>query len=118
MISMHNTTHGTYRGLKYMYVNYRDLMWKNDNENVSGTLDIREFPCEHSELVKMIFERDFKGRKADNSKWLKGFIWIQEYYDDEKDLWLCDLLIPINDMLISIEEVIDKIIDLVEEVSH
>lgn len=111
---MDGITHGTYKGLKYMYVDYRDLMWKDDYENCSGTLYIRQFPLVHSDLIRMVFERDFKGRKADKTKWLKGFIWIHEYDDDK----LCDLQIPINDMLITVQEVIDKIIDLIEEVSH
>lgn len=115
---MHDITHGTHKGLKYMYVNYRDLMWFDDYENCSGTLTIRAFPQVHGDLVKMILERDFKGRKADKTKWLKGFIWVQEYYDDVNKVELCDLLIPINDILVSIEEVIDIICQIVEDVSH
>lgn len=107
-----------YRGFNYSYVSYRDLLWKNDRDNCSGTLTVKAFPYEHSELIKLMFEKDYRGRKADKTKWLKGYVLIHDYFDEEKDLWLCDLIIPINDMLISIEEVIDKIIDLVEEVSH
>lgn len=110
--------HGTYKGYSYGYIDYRELMWKGDNENCSGCLVIKDFPMVHSDLIKLMLERDYKGKKADTTKWVKGYIWIQHYFDEETNTHLCYLQIPINDMLISIEEVIDIIDEIITDVSH
>lgn len=107
----------SYKGYKYYLSSFLDTMWNGDVENMSGVLAVR-LPLRHGVLVSMVLERDhkptsFKENVRDKSKWLKGYIHFTECDDDT-----CELRIPINENLITVERVIDEIDQIIADVSH
>ena len=102
---------GTYKGYDYILDSHLWHMWKGDTEHCSATLTIKDIP--HGELIRLLIEKDYKGKVADKTKWCKGFVHLQE--NENGTYWV---IIPFNEYLVTLEEIIDIVDEIIQDVSH
>lgn len=102
---------GTYKGYDYILDSYLWNMWKGDTDHCSATLVLKDI--EHGDLIRLLIERDYKGKQADKTKWCKGYVHLQK--NENGTYWV---IIPFNEYLVTFEEIIDIVDEIIQDVSH
>lgn len=102
---------GIYKGYEYTLDSYLWNMWKGDTEHYSALLILKDIPC--GEYVRLFIEKDYKGKQADKTKWCKGYVHLQK--NENGTHWV---IIPFNELLITLEEIIDIVDEIIQELSR
>lgn len=102
---------GTYKGYEYIFNSHLWTMWKGDTEHCSATLVLKDI--EHGELLRLFIEKDYKGKVSDKTKWCKGYVHLQK--NENGTYWV---IIPFNEYLVTLEEIIDIVDEIIQDVSH
>lgn len=102
---------GTYKGYDYILNSHMWNMWKGDTDHCSATLTIKDIPC--GEYVRLFIEKDYKGKQADKTKWCKGFVHLQK--NENGTYWVT---IPFNEYLITLEEIIDVVDEIIQDLNR
>ena len=102
---------GTYKGYDYFVDSYLWTMWKGDTDHCSATLVLKDI--EHGELIRLFIEKDYKGKQADKTKWCKGFVHLQK--NENGTYWV---IIPFNEYLITFEEIIDVVDEIIQDLNR
>lgn len=102
---------GTYKGYDYILDSHLWDMWKGDTDHYSAILVLKDI--EHGEYVRLFIEKDYKGRQADKTKWCKGFVHLQK--NENGTYWV---IIPFNELLITLEEIIDVVDEIIQDLNR
>lgn len=102
---------GTYKGYDYFVDSYLWTMWKGDTEHCSATLVLKDI--EHGDLIRLFIEKDYKGKQADKTKWCKGYVHLQK--NENGTYWV---IIPFNEYLITFEEIIDVVDEIIQDLNR